>query len=287
MAMICLVSAKNSPGVTTTAVALAEAWPRPVLLAECDPRYGDILAGYQQGGGDVAKGLLGLAAIHQHADIRREILRFVQPLSPTSQARFLAGVQVPGQAAAVSMLWEPLSRILPTLVVGRRPVDVIVDCGPLHAVHAPLPLIQHADLVLLVTGDHLEQIRAAHDAVGTLTAQLAAARPNASTDPRWRLAGVVIPPSTRRHNSREAIRQALEVDVIAEVRHDTRVGAELLGRRNLPSGYSRSGYMRDIRELQAAIDHQLNRPAAPPRFRGSMTTRSPAVVPGEAAHAAG
>ena len=38
MAMICLVSAKNSPGVTTTAVALAEVWPRPVLLAECDPR---------------------------------------------------------------------------------------------------------------------------------------------------------------------------------------------------------------------------------------------------------
>ncbi|MEY9862409.1 hypothetical protein ABH935_008054 [Catenulispora sp. GAS73] len=281
MAMICLVSAKNSPGVTTTAVALAEAWPRPVLLAECDPRYGDIVAGYQQGGGDVAKGLLGLAAIHQHTDIRQEVFRYVQPLSPSSPARFLAGVQVPAQAAAVSVLWEPLSRVLPALVVKRRTVDVLVDCGPLHAAHAPLPLIQHADLVLMVTGDHLEQIRAAHDAVGTITERLAAARPHA--DPRWCLAGVVIPPGARRHNEREAIEQALDIDVIAEVRHDLKVGAELLGRRNLPNGYSRSGYMRDIRELQAAIDRQLNRPAPPARTVASNHRLT--VVPGEAAHA--
>jgi hypothetical protein len=139
--------------------------------------------------------------------------------------------------------------------------------------------------VLLVTGDHLEQIRAAYDAVGTITAQLAAARPHAATDPRWCLAGVVIPPAARRHNSREAIGQALEIDVIAEVRHDTKVGAELLGRRNLPNGYSRSGYMRDIRELQTAIDRQLNRPAPP--LRPHRPTRTPAVVPGEAVHAAG
>jgi hypothetical protein len=281
MAMICLVSAKNAPGVTTTAVALAECWPRPVLLAECDPRYGDIVAGYQQGGGDVAKGLLGLAAVHRHTDIRQEVLRHVQPLGPGSPARFLAGVQVPAQAAAVSVLWEPLSRVLPTLIVKRRPVDVIVDCGPLHAPYAPLPLIQHADLVLLVTGDHLEQIRAACDAVGSLAARLAAARPRA--DPRWCLAGVVIPPGARRHNAREAIEQALEIDVIAEVRHDPKVGAELLGRRNLPSGYSRSGYMRDIRELQTAIDRQLNRPAPP--ARGVATSRRLTVVPGEAVHA--
>ena len=92
----------------------------------------------------------------------------------------------------------------------------------------------------------------------------------------------MIPPGARRHNPREAIEQALEIDVIAEVRHDLKVGAELLGRRNLPGGYSRSGYMRDIRELQTAIDRQLNRPAPPAR---TVAARRLSVVPGEAAHA--
>jgi hypothetical protein len=259
MAMICLVSAKNSPGVTTTAVALAEVWPRPVLLAECDPRYSDILAGYQQGSGDMTKGLLGLAAVHQRADISHEIHNYVQPLREGTEARLLAGIQVPAQAAGISALWEPLSRILPTMVVKRRPVDVIVDCGPVYAPFAPLPLIKRADLVLLLTGDHLEHVRAAHDAAQFIASQLAVARPYA--DPRWALAAAVRPPSEQRHNSRRAIQQTLEIDVIAEVRHDAKVGAELLGRRHLPGGYLRSGYMRDVRVLQASIDQQLARPA--------------------------
>lgn len=259
MVMICLVSAKNAPGVTTTAVALAEIWPRPVLVAECDPRYGDILAGYQQGTGDMTKGLLGLAAIHQRSDITQQVYNFVQPLSPGSEARLLAGIQVPAQAAGVAALWEPLSHLLPSLIVKRRPVDVLVDCGSLHSAYAPLPLIRNADLVLLLTGDHLEHIRAAHDAVQNLTAHLMAARPYA--DPRWRLAAVVRPPSAQRHNSRKAIQHTLEVDTIAEVRHDERVGAELLGRRHLPGGYLRSAYMRDVKVLQASIDQQLSRPA--------------------------
>jgi len=176
MVMICLVSAKNAPGVTTTTVALAEIWPRPVLVAECDPRYGDILAGYQQGTGDMTKGLLGLAAIHQRSDITQQIYNFVQPLSPGSEARLLAGIQVPAQAPGVAGLWEPLSHLLPSMIVKRRPVDVLVDCGSLHSPYAPLALIRNADLVLLLTGDHLEHIRAAHDAVQTLTAVLTAAR---------------------------------------------------------------------------------------------------------------
>ena len=265
--MICLVSAKNSPGVTTTAVALAEVWPRPVLLAECDPRYSDILAGYQQGTGDMTKGLLGLAAVHQRTNIQQEIYNYVQPLSPDSEARLLAGIQVPAQAAGVSVLWEPLSHILPTMVVKRRPVDVIVDCGPVHAAYAPMPLIRRADLVLLLTGDHLEHVRAAHDAAQFLSTQLAQARPYA--DPRWCLAGAVVPPSTQRHNSRKAIQQTLEIDVIAEVRHDPKVGAELLGRRHLPGGYQRSSYMRDVKVLQASIDQQLARPAPLARVNGS------------------
>ena len=37
MAILILTSAGGSPGVTTLAVGLALTWPRPVLLADCDP----------------------------------------------------------------------------------------------------------------------------------------------------------------------------------------------------------------------------------------------------------
>ena len=47
--LIAVVSSKNSPGATTTSLALTLAWPRPALLAELDPRGGDILWGYGRG----------------------------------------------------------------------------------------------------------------------------------------------------------------------------------------------------------------------------------------------
>ena len=40
--LIAVAADKGAPGVTTTAVTLAAVWPRPVLLAECDPAGGDI-----------------------------------------------------------------------------------------------------------------------------------------------------------------------------------------------------------------------------------------------------
>ena len=42
MALIAIASDKGAPGVTTSALALAAVWPRPVLLAECDPSGGDL-----------------------------------------------------------------------------------------------------------------------------------------------------------------------------------------------------------------------------------------------------
>lgn len=36
MAVITVTSANGAPGVTTTALALALAWPRPCLLVEAD-----------------------------------------------------------------------------------------------------------------------------------------------------------------------------------------------------------------------------------------------------------
>lgn len=53
MAMITLVSASGAPGVTSTALALASSWPRPVLLVEADPSGSSaLLAGFWRGSRD-------------------------------------------------------------------------------------------------------------------------------------------------------------------------------------------------------------------------------------------
>ena len=42
MSIVALFSAKGAPGTTTAAMLIASLWPRPALLADCDPAGGDI-----------------------------------------------------------------------------------------------------------------------------------------------------------------------------------------------------------------------------------------------------
>lgn len=50
MGILLLTSASGAPGVTTLGVGLALTWPRPVLLADCDPgAHQAVLAGYLAG----------------------------------------------------------------------------------------------------------------------------------------------------------------------------------------------------------------------------------------------
>ncbi|MCB0909871.1 MAG: hypothetical protein KDB63_22470, partial [Nocardioidaceae bacterium] len=62
MAVVALASASGSPGVTTTSLGLALAWPRPVLLVEADPTGGSgILAGFFRGLREYDAGLVEVA----------------------------------------------------------------------------------------------------------------------------------------------------------------------------------------------------------------------------------
>ena len=64
MALIAIAADKGAPGVTTACLALSLVWPRPVLLAECDPAGGDLVYRLPAAGGgqlDPGRGLLSLA----------------------------------------------------------------------------------------------------------------------------------------------------------------------------------------------------------------------------------
>lgn len=156
MAIVCLTSASGSPGVTTTAVGMAFSWPRPVLLVEADPTGGSgVLAGFLRGTAPYDTGLIELALSPLGtADALRDVVR---PLSPN--VSFVAGVRSHAQATALRDVWEPLVAAL--LDLDDNGQDVIVDAGRLGLMASPTPLLNAADVTLLVTRATLPAISAA------------------------------------------------------------------------------------------------------------------------------
>lgn len=178
MAIIALVSAKGSPGVTTTCLALALSWSRPVLLVEADPAGGDIMAGYVRAQLPTDRGLAYLALSARHdriaEDFNEQLIDLAQPKSPVSRV-LLAGVTDPAHAAGIAPVWPRLADHFARL--GREDLgsDVIVDCGRLAAEYAPIPLIRAADVVLLVVRTTLRSVSSAAPAADLLRRELSLA----------------------------------------------------------------------------------------------------------------
>jgi hypothetical protein len=90
MAILLLTSTGGSPGATTLAVGLALTWPRPILLADCDPAaHQAILAGYLAGRSAGGKGLLRVAEAHRDRRPLREVV--LDQTLPLSDRRIIAG----------------------------------------------------------------------------------------------------------------------------------------------------------------------------------------------------
>ncbi len=168
MAVIALLSAKGSPGVTTTALAMTLSWPRPVLLVEADPAGGDILPGYIRGQVPMDRGLVQVAVSARHnriaADFNGALLDLAKPKSEVSRV-LLSGLADPAQAATVGPVWDRLAAHFAVLGHADSGSDVIIDCGRLSTTFPPLPLIAAADLVLIVVRATLRSASAAKSAV--------------------------------------------------------------------------------------------------------------------------
>lgn len=159
MAVIALTSASGSPGVTTTALALALAWPRPVIIIDADPTGGSaVLAGFLRGMVEYDAGLIELAL--SPLDVADALVDVVRPLCPPeTDVGYVAGIRAHTQAGALRDLWEPLAVALADLDASGQ--DVIVDAGRLGLAGSPTPLLETADLTLLVTRADLPSLSAA------------------------------------------------------------------------------------------------------------------------------
>ncbi|MGI9006572.1 MAG: hypothetical protein ACR2FU_10310 [Streptosporangiaceae bacterium] len=159
MSLYVLCSPGGSPGVTTTALALALTWTPPVLLAECDPAGGAILAGLFAGHLPAPRGLLGAAF---DAGIGATALSAgpggqLAALDSTGGRAFLAGLSDPRQAPGLAPAWPAVARAL-----AAQQADVLADCGRLDAADTqPIAVLADADLAVLVLRPTLRQIAAA------------------------------------------------------------------------------------------------------------------------------
>ena len=165
MALIAVAADKGAPGVTTTATALAAVWPRPVVLAECDPAGGDIvyrLPGAHGGRLDPRRGLLSLAVAARHDLGPAQVWEHAQRLRGGLDV--LAGVTNAEQGSGIEPLWGPVGDLLATL----PQADVIADCGRLGPDGPYYELLAQAAIVILVIRPSLGEVLRLRDRVAAV-----------------------------------------------------------------------------------------------------------------------
>lgn len=185
MALVVVFSAGGSPGVSTTALALAFAWHRPVLLVDADPSGASaVFAGYLRGNQAPGGGLIRLALAQRDGELAEVLPHETLVLDPPSHhprpdassaagsVWFLAGIRDHRQARSVVSLWEPLAEQLRAM--DDQGQDVIVDAGRLGLAGWPRELILAADLSLLVTRTSLPALAAARSYADMLREDFAA-----------------------------------------------------------------------------------------------------------------
>jgi len=167
MALIVLTSANGSPGVTTSALGLAMAWPRPTVLIDADPTGARAIpAGYFRGSQlptDLT--IVDLAVSHRQGTLAEDLPHMLVRI-PDTHVQFLCGPLRHTQARSLESLWEPLSGVLKGLE--RTGQDVIVDAGRLGLEGSPFPLLMAADVAMLATRSTLPALVAASSWAPTL-----------------------------------------------------------------------------------------------------------------------
>jgi hypothetical protein len=247
VALIVLAADKGAPGVTTAATALGAIWPRPVLLAECDPAGGDLAYRLPAADGGVlnpARGLLTLGATARRGLHPEQIHEHTQKI--IGGLDILAGLTHGEQAAGLTWLWGPLGRALATM----PGADVLADCGRLGGHPQLAELTAEASLVVLFT-------RASLDHVAHLRERL-------QIMPREPQVGVVVIADPRQYRTTiEEVRRIVvgtgrDLAFVSGLAHDPK-GAELL-RGQWGGRLDRSLLIRTARELGGRLAAQVSAP---------------------------
>jgi len=289
MALIAIASDKGAPGVTTTALALAAVWPRPVLLAECDPAGGDLVYRFPAAGGgylDPRRGVLSLAVAARRGMQPQQFWEHTQKLHGGLDV--LAGVTNAEQGAGLSLLWGPIGKVLASL----SQADVIADCGRLGADGPLYDLLAEATTAVLVTRVHVADVIRLRDRA------IAFAAAAQSRGRRGFGVGVVAVADHKKFQAslgevqRVLSQASAPATVLGGIAHDTK-GADLLS-GEWGGNLDRTALIKTARSVARQLTEGLPpvgsasrstatgtgpQPAVPPSFRSSVGAPSAASRP--------
>ncbi|MCB0919070.1 MAG: hypothetical protein KDC39_10945 [Actinobacteria bacterium] len=154
--ILTLFSASGAPGVTTTALAMASFWPRPVTVLETTLGSA-VLAGFLRGQLAHDRGVLGLAAGHRDGTLTEAITTNSLPV-PGTACRVIPGFTNTSQSDAFSPgAWRAVAEAFQD--AGE---DLIVDAGRVTSRTFPEALVTAADARWLMLEGSLPSIAAAH-----------------------------------------------------------------------------------------------------------------------------
>jgi hypothetical protein len=251
VSLLALVSAKGSPGVTVASLALAAVWPRPVLVAECDPAGGDLAPRWDL---PPSPSLLTLAAAARRQLSGEELWQHTQRLpgaDGAGQVSVLLGPPAAEQAIALGRLWGALGPVL-----ARLPeADVLADCGRLGPGAPSGQLLGHASLALLVARPSPEGV--AHARTRLLALQQVGVE------------GGLVLVGEHPYGLAE-VREALEAarvrpQLLAVLADDPRAAAMLAGEPGSPRRLANSLLIRSARALVDKLVHRWPTTVAPQR----------------------
>ena len=221
MALIVVAADKGSPGVTTSAVALAASWPRRALVAECDPHGGDLvyrMVADHGGPLDPNRGMLSIAIAARRGFEAHALPEHVQRI--TGGLEVVVGLGTAEQAAAVTGHWPQLGRVFDHYAAIPYGADVIADCGRIGPDSPVLDLMPYAALVLLIARTDAEQVAHVRDRVNGLANRLHGNQGSSASVARPPIGVVLIAPP------KDARRAASQVGELLSV---TAGGGEVLG----------------------------------------------------------
>lgn len=265
MAVIAIVGGPGAPGATTTALALLLSWPltdgRKVLLVECDPDGGAVLAGALEGRVEAVYGLRNLAVADRRGLLGEALWEQLIDISPAGNGErlLLPGLTDPSQAAGLAYTWEPLVETLHAL--DARGYDVLLDLGRSGALGHGAVLARRADAVVATVRTTLRGLSAARPRLAALREDLESAGTGADALGLLLIAEGPYPAAD--------VTRELGLPVLGELPHAVRTAHVLSdGGDSTDRRFVRSELMRTARSaadgIQALVQRRRDRIAAAP-----------------------
>jgi MinD-like ATPase involved in chromosome partitioning or flagellar assembly len=174
--LTAITSGKAAPGVTTAAWALALAWPRTVLVADCDPAGGDMAAGLLVGRVSLDRGLLSWSTSARRGTpalaAASMLAAHVVEVPEQSNVWLLPGFANATQAHSFTEeVWERLALALERSAAAIHR-DALVDTGRLAGERGNWPVLRAAERVLVAVRPSVRSVHAAQDLTQRLRYEL-------------------------------------------------------------------------------------------------------------------